>query len=133
MAISTILAMPTVPSSQSLIHRFVVMLMALAVMVTSLGMHVPAAHADAQHGSGAAVSGHNSSAHALNDGHATSSGDALQSKQACLGTECGHCAAAVSSSALSSPSLYGLPSDHVMIDSSVRPPEPLFRPPIRRS
>lgn len=116
--------------SSSLTHRIVAILMALVVLVAGQGVHVPVVQADADVGAPDAMSGHTSDERAVTIGDVMPPGDGLQSEQACVGTECGSCAATVTSSVPGPPSLYDLLSDHAVINSAVRPPERLFRPPI---
>lgn len=120
--------------SRSLSHRIAAILMALAILVAGQGVHAPTAQAGADVGAPHMLSGHAS------DKAVPKTGDGMmpaehgrQSEQDCAGVECGSCAATVTSSAFGAPFLHDLPSGHSVINSAVRSPERLFRPPIRLS
>jgi hypothetical protein len=119
--------------SRLLTYRGFAMLMTLALLVAGQGVHVPAAQADADAGTTYAMSGHSPAEHGLNAGDGKPSGGGVQSQLDCAGSECGGCVASMPSSTLGPPPLHELPSDHAVINSAVRPPERLFRPPIRLS
>lgn len=116
--------------SRSVSHRIVAMLMALAMLVAGQIVHVPAVQAGADVGGSHAMMGDTPDEHTRGVGDANPSMDGLQSKQACAGTECGSCAASITSSPLGSPGLHDLPLNRAVISSAVRSPERLFRPPI---
>lgn len=115
-------------------HRIAAILMALAMLVAGQGVHSPTAQAGADAGAAHMLIGH------APDKAVVKTGDAMmpaeqgqQSEQDCAGTECGSCAATIASSAFGPPFLHDLPSGPAVIASVVRPPERLFRPPIRLS
>jgi ferredoxin len=125
------MSLPT--CSQSLTYRIAAVFMALALLVAGQAAHVPVAHADAEAGTPHAMSGHTPAEPALDIGDAMPPADGLQSELDCAGTECGSCAATVTSSARTPAAVQGLPSDHAVINVAVGSPERLFRPPIRLS
>jgi hypothetical protein len=109
------------------------MLMTLALLVAGQSVHLPAAQADADAGATYAMSGHSPAEHGPNTGDATPPGGRMQSELDCAATECGGCVASMPSSTLGPPPLNELPTDDAVVDSAVRPPERLFRPPIHLS
>lgn len=119
--------------SISLTHRIAAMFMTLALLVAGQAVHMPMAQADADAGASHAMGGHASDGRGLDIGHETPPGEQMQSETECVGTECGSCAASMAASSLGPPPLHDTPPDHAVIDSAVRPPERLFRPPIRLS
>ncbi len=119
--------------SRSLTHRIVAMLMALALLVAGQGVHLPTAQADADAGASQAMSEYTAGDRGLNIADGMPSGGRMPSEWDCAGTECGSCAASIPASTLAPPPLHELPSDEAVINSAMRPPERLFRPPIRLS
>lgn len=122
------------PRSRSLSHRIAAILMAVAILLAGQGIHMPKAQAGTDGGGPYLVSGHTSDEPVLNmGGGMLPSEHGRQSQRDCAGVECGSCAATATSSTFGSPFLHDLPSGHAVINSAVRPPERLFRPPIRLS
>lgn len=119
--------------SRSLTCRIFAMLMTLALLVAGQGVHLPAAQADADAGATYAMSGHSPAEHGPYTSDAKPPGGGMQSELDCAGTECGGCVASMPSSTLGPPPLNELPTDDAAVDSAVRPPERLFRPPIHLS
>lgn len=119
--------------SRSLTHRIVAVFMALALLVAGQVAHVPMAQADADAGASHAMGGHASDERGLDSGDEMPSGERMQSKVDCAGTECGGCVTSMPRSTFGPPPLNELPTDDAVVDSAVRPPERLFRPPIHLS
>lgn len=118
---------------ESMTQRIVAMLVALAVLVAGQVMHLRMVHADADVSVAHAMSVHTSEEHGLKIGDRMPSGDRLHSEKNCGSTECSSCAASVTSTAHGPPILHDPAADRAVTDSAVRPPERLFRPPIRLS
>lgn len=114
-------------------HRIIAMLVALSVLVAGQVMHLRMVQADADVSGAHAMSVHTSEGHGLKTGDRMPPGDRLQSEKNCGASECSSCAASVSSSTQGPPSLHDPAADRAVTDSAVRPPERLFRPPIRLS